>query len=86
MQYFIALYRTVIPEESSATMNWVFDLFDLLTGEVAKDLEDILAAAIIWSTLALAGRYSEGGGSEEDIPYLEQKYLNSILFLHASLL
>ena len=67
-------------------MNWVFDLFDLLTGEVAKDLEDILAAAIIWSTLALAGRYSEGGGSEEDIPYLEQKYLNSILFLHASLL
>ena len=40
-----------------------------LTGEVAKALEEMLASWMIVSTLALAGRYSEGGGRDEDIPY-----------------
>ena len=42
---------------------------DQLTGDVAKDLEEMFASSMILSTIALAGRYSEGGGREEDIPY-----------------
>ena len=40
-----------------------------LTGDVAKAFDEMLASAMIWSTLDLAGRYSDGGGSDEDIPY-----------------
>ena len=42
---------------------------DSHTGEVANDLEEMFASSMILSTVALAGRYSEGGGRDEDIPY-----------------
>ena len=40
-----------------------------LTGEVAKAFVEMLALVIIWSTASFAGKYSEGRGREEDIPY-----------------
>ena len=36
---------------------------------MANDREEMFASFMILSTVALAGRYSEGGGREEDIPY-----------------
>ena len=39
------------------------------TGDVAKALVDMFESAMMRSTAALAGRYSDGRGKEDDIPY-----------------